>query len=62
LGILLGWGSYIFLVWEVMILVQSNKYEWSIIDAPEIVGWNAEYCIAGMVQEFLSHTIFYQEA
>jgi hypothetical protein len=23
---------------------QSNKYEWSIIDAPETEGWNAEYC------------------
>jgi hypothetical protein len=46
LGILLGWGSYIFLVWKVMILVQSNKYEWSITDAPEIEGWNAEYCTA----------------
>jgi hypothetical protein len=34
-------GCYIFLVWKVMILVQSNKYEWSIIDAPEIEGWNA---------------------
>lgn len=22
----------------------SNKYEWSIIDAPETEGWNAEYC------------------
>jgi hypothetical protein len=29
-----------------MILVQSNKYEWSITDAPEIEGWNAEYCTA----------------
>jgi hypothetical protein len=29
-----------------MILVQSNKYEWSIIDAPETEGWNAEYCTA----------------
>ncbi|KAK8452015.1 hypothetical protein SEVIR_5G040800v4 [Setaria viridis] len=23
----------------------SNKYEWSILDAPETEGWNAEYCI-----------------
>lgn len=22
----------------------SNKYEWSILDAPETEGWNAEYC------------------
>jgi hypothetical protein len=26
--------------------VQSNKYGWSIIDAPETEGWNAEYCTA----------------
>ncbi|KAF3789626.1 hypothetical protein EJ110_NYTH17895 [Nymphaea thermarum] len=25
----------------------SSKYEWSIIDAPETEGWNAEYCTEG---------------